>query len=70
MGQPWLDDDDGFYVRAPCPPGFEEMKVQELMIDGMGMWDIEPLNAMLLPDDFRRVVKMALPLVGVLDGVI
>lgn len=34
-GTPWLQDDEWFQIRSPCPLGLENMQVHELIIENI-----------------------------------
>ncbi|KAL6499222.1 hypothetical protein OROHE_026250 [Orobanche hederae] len=67
---PWLMDDETAFVQTPCPIGYEDMCVQELMEEDTRYWDEEQLGALLLPDDIRRILQTPIGPPGSVDKII
>lgn len=66
-GHPWVNDVDDFYIRSARLEGYEGIKVQELIVQDSGVWDVEQLQHFLSLKDVRMVLKTPLPPVGPLN---
>lgn len=44
-GDPWLRDENNFFISTPVNPALNGMKVNELIIPGSVSWDYEMIHA-------------------------
>lgn len=65
--QPWVKDPSDPFIRFSCQPGFENMKVHELIAEEMGTWDEDQMSYFFILSDRAQVLKTTLPLRGTID---
>lgn len=53
----WVSDDGDFFIQLPFSVGFDEMCVQELILEESRYWDVEQLCYLLSPGDVARILR-------------
>lgn len=67
---PWIDDEKDFFIRSPCPIGFEHGQVADLVKENTNLWDDDKRTVIFSQNDIFRIKKSLLSPSGVEDELI
>ncbi|XP_057791345.1 uncharacterized protein LOC131008488 [Salvia miltiorrhiza] len=59
-GDPWLRNDDSFWISGGQFSAFSELRVSDLMVPGSHRWDVALVNSLFTHDDAHNILGIPL----------